>query len=594
MRLLVDYSKKLHSLGSVFITFPFRQLYVDLVKSMETKVYYPNEKRWEIPLDDAPKFIELLEDHNIEFNRKEYKESLELFYNDQNAVIQKVEHNLDTTVLNRVDFKTKPRDYQKQGIVFGLRNKKCLNADEPGLGKTLQSVNIARLKKNGQHCLVICGYATLQYNWKAEVEKHTNEKAYILGMRTKPRNKRRYIGTKEDKYYDLTHLNDIPEFFIITNMTFVREAIMSKYKDKNGKERKSYNYFVAKTINRLCKEKKIGRIILDEAQVIKNMTSNQTNAMLEITDCEYKNALTGTPLMNDHSDLYPILKWLDATEMNYYGFLNKFCIMGGYKNSKIVGNKNNKYLNTMLSNVMIRRKKNEVLDLPPKIYTNDILVMDMLQDNLYNKVKRMLKSDLIKHKGNKLEILKTISSLRKITCHPLWYDPNGIDVSVKFDKVYELVSDLVANNEKTLILSNWVTPYYDLGDYSLQKLLKEFKPLSITGDDNQEQRENRMNLFQNNPDYKVLYGTYGAMGVGLTLTSANNVILLDQAWNKATEEQGIDRTYRIGTKKTVTVHRLICLDTIDEWVAKKVEEKGQVSAQTVDDKDIDELIDNYF
>ena len=109
MKLIADYSKRIQAKCSVFVTFPYRALYVDIMKQMPTRFFHAKEKCWEFPLTDAKKLIGLLEQNHIEYNQKEYKQTIEDLNNNLKGAIQKVEHNLDVSVLDRVKFKTDSR-----------------------------------------------------------------------------------------------------------------------------------------------------------------------------------------------------------------------------------------------------------------------------------------------------------------------------------------------------------------------------------------------------------------------------------------------------------------------------------------------------
>lgn len=593
MRLIAGYATRAREKCSIYVTFPYRQLYVDVIKKLENRFFDKKTKAWEVPFSDSKKLQDLLEKYNISYDKAAFEKSVKDLNEDMSIEIKKVTHDVDISILDGVKFKTEPRDYQKEGIVFGLLNKQFLLADDMGLGKSFMALNIARLKKNGKHCLIICGYASLQYNWKLEVEKHTNQSAYILGTRIKPRKKRKYIGTTKDKIEDLNNLENIDEFFIITNINFIRESIKKKYKDKNSKEKTAKQYFVAEKINEYCKSGVIGRIIFDEFQVAKSIKTDNTKAILTISDCEYKIAATGTPIMNNHAELYPLLKWLGKEPLNYFSFINEYCMLGGYKLQEITGNKNNKKLNYRLSAFMLRRKKADVLDLPPKNYIDMPLLMLPQQEFLYEQTRRMLKTDIVAQRGNKAKVLEMLSVLRKITCSPFWVNEKFTE-SAKFEKIDELMETIYDNDEKVIILSNWTTPFTGLREESLIHRLSDYKPLMITGDLNQEKREYNMKKFQNESENKIMLGTYKAMGVGLTLTAANNVILLDQPWNKAIEDQGVDRAYRFGTTKTVNIFKLHCADTLDDFVDKLVTLKGRVTAETIDGEIYDELMEHVL
>ena len=451
-------------------------------------------------------------------------------------------------------------------------------------GKSLQTLNIARLKRGGKHCLVIVGYDTLQFNWVSEIEKHTEEKGYVLGQREVLKGACKgqiRKGTMEQRIEDLKNIDNIDSFFIITSVSTLRHCIKTEFIDKNGKKKYNKQYIIAEMIEELCRKGVIGRVVFDEAQVVKNIDSDQTKALLKIKSCPYKIIATGTPIMNRHLDLYPLMFWLDQEHSNFYSFRDKYCIMGGFKGKEVKGNKNGQELNQRLSKFMLRRKKEDVLDLPDKIIIDEYLDLDLKQAILYDKVKKLMQSDLVKYKGNKAVLMTLLLNLRKITCHPNWVDDKYKD-SVKFERVHQLMYEITENNRKAIIFSNWATP--------IQKLYEELKvynPAMIIGDT--KDRMSEVNRFQNDDSCKVILGTIGAMGTGLTLTSASNVIFLDEPWNRALKDQATDRAYRIGTKSNVNVYTLICKGTVDESVHKTVIKKGLVADEVVDGISIEEL-----
>lgn len=586
LNLRVDYSKNIASVYSIFVTFQYNPVYVEIVKSMPKRYYNANSKEWEISYDCYSKLIGTLNQNNIPYNVKEFMESIEQLKIkvEKSKAIQVTNKKIDISKVKDLEYKTKPRDYQLEGIAYGLDNNKFLLADEQGLGKSLQCVNIARLKRGGKHCLIIVGYDSLQFNWVEEVRKHSNEDAYVLGQREIKSGKRKgkiKLGNLKDRMEDLNNLDNIEPFFIITSVVTLREAEKIKYKDKQGKEKTYNKYPYAEKIEELCQKGIIGRVIIDESQVCKNFTSNQTEALLHIKSVPYKIAATGTPLMNQHIDLYPLLIWLDQEQSNYWSFREKYCMMGGFKNKQIVGNKNGDLLNQKLSACMLRRKKADVLNLPDKIQINEILEMELKQSVLYDKTKKLLKHTMIKYKGNKAAILAAFIALRKITAHPSWVDEKFKD-SVKFERVFQLMDEINQNNQKAIIFSNWATPIEMLYDK-----LKTYNPAMIIGDT--KDRIDQVKKFQEDDSCKVILGTIGAMGTGLTLTAASNVIFIDEPWNRALKDQATDRAHRIGTKSNVNIYTLICKNTMDEFVHKKVFDKGLIMDNVVDGISIEEL-----
>lgn len=161
-----------------------------------------------------------------------------------------------------------------------------------------------------------------------------------------------------------------------------------------------------------------------------------------------------------------------------------------------------------------------------------------------------------------------------------------IEESAKLDRLEEIVEDIIADGEKVIIFSNWT----NITD-EVEKRLQKYRPLVITGSTPENERDFCVKQFQGEDDKKVIIGTIGAMGTGLTLTSANNVIFLDEPWNMALREQAEDRAHRIGQNKTVNIYFLLTKDTIDERIHTIVEDKGEVSDYIVDKEEtIDYLL----
>lgn len=580
--LRAGFSDKLNCDYSIFITFKYNPSYVELVKSMPKRVWNGDNKEWEVAYECYSQLIGTLNAYNIPYNAGQFMQSIKELQNEVQKLqtIQKQEANVDASILDNVEFKTTPYPYQKEGIAYGLQVDNFLNADDQGLGKTLQCINIARLKRGGQHCLVIVGYDALQFNWVREIGIHSNETAKVLGQ--KLNRKGRYVaGSVKERLEDLQNLDKTEEFFIVTTVTTLRQCIKTKYVDKNGKTKTHKDFYMADLIEHWCRKGVIGRIIYDEIQTCKNYDVDQTQALLRLKSCAYKIAATGTPIMNKNIDLYPIMTWLGYEKRNYWEFRDRYCKMGGFKGKQIVGDKNNPELHAKLSQFMIRRKKEDVLDLPPKVIIDEVLDIDGKQYALYDKYQRLAKQQLTQMKGNKVALLAALLNLRKITTHPAWCDENIKD-SVKFERARQIVYEAVENNRKCIIFSNWATPIT-----LLYKELEMYNPAMIIGDT--QDRMAQVEKFQNDDSCKVILGTIGAMGTGLTLTAASNVIFIDEPWNRALKDQATDRAYRIGTKYSVNVYTLICKDTVDEMVHNTVYKKGRIADEIVDGVTTEEL-----
>ena len=582
MILRAGYSNRIDSDYSIFISFNFNRAWVDIIKSLPNRVWDDTTKEWEVPYGHYTLLITTLRNYGIPFDEDLFMSSIkQLQYEvEEMTKLQSFDAHVDASILDNVQFKTDPYPYQREGIAYGLTHDKFLLADEQGLGKTYQTLNIAILKHGGKHCLIIAGYDTLQFNWVNEVKKHTNENAYVLGQRKK-KDGRIYLGTLKDRWEDIQNLDKIEEFFIITAPTTIRQCIKQEYVNKQGKTKTNKLFHYAQALEEWCRRAEIGRIIIDEGQVFRNYDSSQTQALLKIKSCPYKIVVTGTPIMNKNLDLYPIMVWMDQEKKNFWEYRDRYCKMGGFKNKQVVDNKNTPELHKKLSTCMLRRLKSDVLNLPDKIFIDELLEMDGKQWSLYEKTKMFYKQKLAQMRGNKVELLASVLNMRKITCHPKWVDDEYKD-SVKFERVLQLMNDINENNQKALLFSNWSTPI----DW-LQEELKMYNPAVITGDT--KDRMAQVDKFQNDDSCKIILGTIGAMGTGLTLTAASNVIFIDEPWNRALKDQAVDRCHRIGTKNNINVYTLLCNNTMDLMVHGVINKKGRLADQIVDGVTVEEL-----
>lgn len=588
-----DRAERLRGDFSYFVSFPYSLEIVNVMRSLITKIYHPDKRVWEISESELKPLCDKLNDKDIPYICNEIKNPV--------IVEEPLKESFDLSILNNVNFKTEPYKYQKEGIVFGLNHPCFLLADEQGLGKTIQALNIAILRKEKEkfkHCLIITGYNTLKDNWLKEIEKHTNESGWIIGTRQKVKSGQVYVGDSKDKLQDLDNLSSNPHFFLITNVQSLQIVKKIKYGKKTRNE-----YIFADKINNLCKTNEIGMVIFDEFQVCKNITSLQTKALLRIKDSPNKVAATGTPIMNKAMDCYPLLSWLENKYINYKEFQDRYCVMGGFMNRQCIGDKNMHELHNRIKPLMLRRLKEDVLDLPDKVYIEDYLEMTDKQNLLYKQIKSetLLKISEAKKKKD----LTIFTKLRQLTSHSCLATDDiqkcssindliqysQIFESIKFDRIKQLVEEISANNRKVIIFTN-----FKRAAYLLQDALKEYNPLAIHGDIKETSiRLKIVEQFQEKDNNKVLIGTIKAMGTGLTLTAASNVIFLDEPWNKALKDQCCDRCHRIGAKETIFIRTLICKNTLDEKINAIVKSKGALADMLIDGVPRDyEVFINYL
>lgn len=542
IKIYIRKSNKLNGDASAFISFPYDNDLVALMRQQPSRHWHPEAKEWEIPYKRLPEVLDVIK-------ARQYKYKLDEEY------IPK-ERNKYVKVPKGFEFKTKPYEHQIEGFTYGLAHDRFLLGDEMGLGKTKQVIDIAVAKKlthGYEHCLIICGVNGLKWNWQKEVEVHSNERAFILGQRY--RRGKVIIEGNTSKYTDLCNVDKLP-YFLIINIESLRDTA------------------ICEQIKRLCDDGEIGMVAIDEMHKAKNPASQQGKAILKILP-ETRIAMTGTPLMNTPVDLFIVLKWLGYEKHSFYQFKNHYCVMGGYGGYEVIGYRNLAELQEALNELMIRRLKKDVLDLPEKIYATEVVEMSKAQSVIYNEVREEIKQNIDKIKISNNPLAQLIR-LRQATGYTGILSSTVLE-SAKLDRLEELVEEISENGQKCIIFSNWTDmtePCY--------KRLKKYNPAIVTGET--KDRVAEQDKFMNDKSCKCIIGTIGAMGTGLTLTAASTVIFLDSPWNRANKEQAEDRAHRIGTKSNVTIITLVCKDTIDERIEELVYKKGAMADMLVDGK----------
>ena len=546
INLTIKQSKKLGTEYSIFASFKYDADIVKIFRSLPTRYYFPDIHEWEVSCGHLELLCKELIDNGFEYEL----EGTELLYSKQHKIPE------------NYTFKTKPFSHQIEAIEFGLNHDKWLLGDSMGLGKSKVAIDLACIKKqeNGyKHCLIVCGVNGLKWNWANEIETHSNEDWYILGQR-KDKSGNIKIKDNSSKLYDITHLEAISEYFIITNIETLRndKCILELRKSALNDE--------------------INMIIFDEAHACKNPSSQQGKGMLKLST-KTMIAMTGTPLMNTPIDLYFVMKWLGYESHSFYAFKQYYCIYGGYGGYEIIGYRNLKQLQNTLNTFMIRRLKEDVFDLPEKIYINEYVELTPKQKLLYDEVKQDIQMNIDKIVMSNNPLTELIR-LRQATGYTGILS-STIEESAKFDRVVELLEEAKSNNQKVVIFSNWTQV-----TEPLQNLLnkKHFYGHTITGDTDTFTRMQYVDEFQTSDKVDYILGTIGAMGTGITLTAGTIEIFLDEPWNMALKEQAVDRCHRIGTKNNITIYTMLAKNTIDERINNIVEHKGLMANAIVDGK----------
>lgn len=542
----IDVKKSVKCNGeySLFVSFEYDERVVNVIRSFPSRYWNPDEKTWELPFNKLAEFLERLQDYEFELTGPYIP------IEQPKAVVP-----------DNFKFKTKPYEHQVAAFNYGLTHDRWLLGDEMGLGKTKQVIDIAVAKKlqyKYRHCLIICGVNGLKWNWANEITTHSNEDAWILGQRNTT-NGKVVIGGFEDRLYDLKHLDDISAYFIITNIETLRNAD------------------IVAEINKLCASDDISMIAFDECHKAKNPNSQQGKGILK-TKADTMIAMTGTPLMNTPLDLYIILKWLGYEKHSFYQFKNHYAVMGGFGGYQVVGYRNLDELQGELDSIMLRRKKEEVLDLPEKTYINEFVEMTPKQEQIYKEVTNEIRAniDQIEMSNNPLAAL---IRMRQATGYTGILS-SVIQESAKMDRMEELVDEAIENGKKVVIFSNWTQmtlPIYN-------RLATKYKGTYITGEVDIEDRQENIRKFQEDKDCMFVVGTAGAMGTGVTLTEGSVEIFMDEPWNMALKEQCVDRCHRIGQKNNLTIYTIMAKGTIDERIHEIVEKKGVMADALIDGK----------
>lgn len=533
-------SKKLPGTTSMFLVCEYNKDVIDIIKCCSERNWNQDTKEWEFPIYELASVLNKLVDiDNVELT----------------VLRDKKERSL--SIPPTYKFKLPPFDYQLEGIEYGLSHTGWILGDAQGLGKTLQMIHLAGILKETEglkHCFVICGKASLKNNWVADIHKHSDLDAYVLGTRYYKKSGKPYIGSVADRVADLS--KDIKEFFIITNIETIRDK----------------NIVKALTSSKLG----IDMIVLDEAHVCKDSTSQQGKNLLKLVKAKRRIALTGTLIMNSPLDAYVPLKWTGNESATLTYFKNRYCIYDAFRRGQITGYKNLDLLHKQLSTCMLRRTKEDKLNLPPKMYSVDYVDLTDKQAMLYENVKDQIRDEIDKVSLKTLNPMALSMRLRQCTAWTGILSSTVLE-SAKIDRVVDKVEEVVSQGDKALIFCVF-KPAVD----EIVKRLSKYGALSLTGDvTNDADMDEIKRKFQEDSNHKVLVGTWQKMGTGHTLTAANYVYFIDTPWTDADFEQCVDRAYRIGTTKNVFVTTFVAKNTFDERVLEIVEGKKSISDYVV-------------
>jgi SNF2 family DNA or RNA helicase len=423
------------------------------------------------------------------------------------------------------------RTYQLQGFQWlrflSQAGLGALLADDMGLGKTLQALCALT-----PPALVVCP-ASVVFNWAAEIARFRPD----LKVCT-------YHGANRS-------LDDAAQITITT-------------------------YAIMRMDAAKLASKPWDTLILDEAQTIKNPDSQVARAAYELK-ARFRVALTGTPVENRLSDLWSL-----------FHFLNRGLLGGrsdfeeAYGKPIAEGDRGAaQRLRARIKPFVLRRMKRDVVkELPPR---TDVVLRCTLEDEeraLYESVRAATQKEVVEQLstgGSVLAALEALLRLRQACCHRALLPGQKADSSSKLELLFETLEEALSEGHKALVFSQW-TSLLDLVEPHLQKRNVRFVRLDGSTPD----RGAVVKAFQEDAGVGVMLLSLKAGGVGLNLTAADHVFLMDPWWNPAAEDQAADRAHRIGQERPVLVHRLVASESVEERILSLQEKKRALSAVATD------------
>jgi len=424
-----------------------------------------------------------------------------------------------------------PFEHQKEAIQKLLENDKFILADDMGLGKTSSAI-IASIEANPSKSLIICP-ASLKQNWKREIENYSKKEIYIC----------------EGKKYD-----DSADFVII-NYDIIKNFHSLKSKEET-----------------IIQKSKFDLVIIDECHYIKSPQASRTKLINDI--CKDINKiwlLTGTPLTSRPIDYFNLLSLVDSpVSKNWMAYVKRYCAgyqfnVGMNKVWNVNGASNLDELRERTSPLLLRRLKENVLDLPEKIITPIYLRLKSKEyEDVMGEYFEWVKNNPKESKSLSVQF----SKLMKV---------RQIIADEKIKSTIEFIENTLEQEKKIIVFSNFTN--------SLNKIYEHFNKIAVKldGSSTAKQRQESVDEFQTNDKIKVFVGNIKAAGVGITLTSANVVIFNDLSFVPADHSQAEDRAYRIGQKNSVSVLYPIFENTIEGIIYDMLDRKKKIISTVLGD-----------
>jgi len=464
-------------------------------------------------------------------------------------------------------FKTKPYAHQLTALEKSWNKENFAYFMEMGTGKTKVLIdNLAMLYDKGKidGALIIAPKGVVKTWYEQELPTHLPDHIENVSILWQPN----ITKTQQEKLESLFEIESALHILVMNV-----EALST---DKGVK-------FATKFIN---SHKTL--MAIDESTTIKTPTARRTKNIIKMgVNAKYKRIMTGSPITKNPLDLYTQCEFLDPWLLDfasYYSFRNRYAEM---KTMHVRGRsiqvvKEFRHLGELSDTVKefsYRVLKEDCLDLPPKNFVKRHITLTSDQKKIYEQMKKHAIAMLNKKVTTTVTVLTQLMRLHQITCGYVTADDGTIQ-EVESNRLNELMSILEETEGKVIIWANYQFSVSDI----IQKITKVYGPDSYVhyyGLTPQEDRQDYIRKFQNDPKCRFIIGTPQTGGYGITLTQANTVIYYSNGYDLEKRLQSEDRAHRIGQKKNVTYIDIIAEDTIDEKIVEALRSKIDIASQVM-------------
>jgi SNF2 family DNA or RNA helicase len=327
---------------------------------------------------------------------------------------------------------------------------------------------------------------------------------------------------------------------------------------------------------------------IDESTTIKTPTAKRTKNIIKLGNySKYRRIMTGSPVTKNPLDLYTQCEFLDPYLLNhssYYAFRNRYAQMKtmhvrGRSIQVVHAFQNLGELSEKLQGFSYRVLKEDCLDLPPKNWTKRHITLSKEQQKVYDQMKKEALATLNGKVTSTMTVITQLMRLQQITCGHFVAD-DGSTQEIKNNRITELMEVLDEIEGKAIIWGHWQKDIQNIVD-EIEKIHGPGSVVSYYGLTPQDERQDNIRKFQDDPKCRFMVGTPSTGGYGITLTAANTVIYYSNGYDLEKRLQSEDRAHRIGQKKNVTYIDIIAEDTVDEKIVKSLRKKINIASEVL-------------